>query len=325
VASVGRGGESMRVVTRSVALSAVVLLGSLVPVVVLSTGPASAKPTKNAVGSALWCKHHPHTTNPLCAAGTGTGSGTGGTGPAAMTVTVSPSGTADPLVETGMSEIRAVVQVETSPSLAGDLVNIDSSQLAAACGGAILFGSQQPGAIYSSSGVQLVLDADGNATVSLYGLDCAPGTSVIEADLTVAPFTSAIGSVIALPPSVTPAGVAGSPAGEVETGNSTASGDSFVYAVFIVETDPVYAEQPVEIDSPQLTDRCLLGSTWISNGGSFTGPIATATLDDDGNATFAFSGESCAAGPSAVIADILAGLHSTYVTTYTIAAPAPTI
>jgi hypothetical protein len=48
-------------------------------------------------------------------------------------------------------------------------------------------------------------------------------------------------------------------------------------------------------------------------------------LDNDGNATFAFSGESCAAGPSAVIADVLAGIHSTYVTTYTIAAPAPTI
>jgi hypothetical protein len=324
----------MRVVTRSVALSAVVLLGSLAPAVLAPAvlapaAVASAPPTRNAVGSALWCKHHPHTTNPLCAAGSGSGSGsgsgTGGTGPPAMTVTVSPSGSADPLVETGMSEIRAVVQVETSPSLAGAVVSIDSSQLAAACGGAILFGSQQPGATYSSSGVQLVLDADGNATVSLYGLDCAPGTSVIEADLTVAPFTSALGSVIAAPPSVTPAGVAGSPAAEVETGNSTASGDSFVYAVFSVETDPVYAEQSVEIDSPQLNNRCLLGSTWISNGGSFTGPIATATLDDDGNATFAFSGESCAAGPSTVIADILAGLHSTYVTTYTVAAPAPTI
>ena len=87
-----------------------------------------------------------------------------------MTVTVSPD-----LIETGQSEIYAVVQVETSASFAGDVVNIESSQLAAACGGAVLFGSLQPGASYTPDSVEAALDDDGNVTVSLYGIDCAPG------------------------------------------------------------------------------------------------------------------------------------------------------
>ena len=48
-------------------------------------------------------------------------------------------------------------------------------------------------------------------------------------------------------------------------------------------------------------------------------------LDDDGNATFVFKGSSCAAGPSAVIADVQAGSHPTYVTTFTVAPPAVTL
>jgi hypothetical protein len=283
------------------------------------SGIASAK-AKNPKGSPAWCHNHPKSKLAACKK-SGGGGGTGGPNPPAITVAVSPN----PLVETGQSEIRAVVEVETSPSFSDDVVNIDSSQLAAACGGAILFGSQQPGAVYGPDSVQVFLDADGNATVSLYAIDCAPGPSVIEADLTVAPFLTALTTLNALPPAVTPVGVTGFPPNEVETGNTPISGDSFVYSVFYVEVDPVYAEQTVEITSPQLTGRCLRGSTWVSNNGSFAGPTATAIVDDDGNAVFAFSGESCAAGPSAVIADVLAGTHPTYTTTYSIQAPAPTI
>ena len=54
-------------------------------------------------------KHHHH------GGGGSTGGGTGGP-PALITVRVSPN----PLVETGQSEIHAVIEVETSPSFAGD-------------------------------------------------------------------------------------------------------------------------------------------------------------------------------------------------------------
>jgi hypothetical protein len=138
---------------------------------------------------------------------------------------------------------------------------------------------------------------------------------------------------------VTPSGVFGYPAtsgtvttGEVETGDTTASGDSDVYAVFYVETDPVYAEQGVELSSSELESRC--GGGWnlssfttapVSSTTGTAGPPETSILDDDGNAVFLFLGVSCAAGPSAVIADVLAGTHPTYTTTFTINAPAPTI
>ena len=233
-----------------------------------------------------------------------------------LAVTVSPN----PLVETGQSEVHAVVQVEACPSFAGDKVNIDTSQLATSCA-TVAFGTLQPGTHPATDSIQVVLDDDGNVTVSLTGFNCAPGSSVIEADLTAAPYLTALTTLIAQPPIVTPTGVVGYPANEVETGDTTASGHSDVYAVFYVETDPVYAETTVEISSAQLAGRCLGGVTWTSNQGTFTGATATATLDDDGNAVFAFSGASCAAGTSTVIADVLAGTHVTYTSTYTIQPP----
>ena len=546
-----------------------------------------------------------------CHGGSGAGGGSGGPAPT-IVVTAGP----DPLVETGASEVRAVIQVETTPSLAGDVVLIDSSQLAASCSGGITFGTLQSAAPHSADSVQVALDDDGNVTVSVDGLNCAPGTDVIEADLTVAPFYTAVGTLDALPPDVTPAGVTGDPANEVETNdaggtatvydstppgpgtttgnipsvgfqatqaselgnqitfsspgstlhsvvvtmssfaclNETApgwyppgtggecdtpgftsgvaynaggaceytapycAGDTFsepitlniynvaagnavgtlltsvtqtfnipyrpptdnidcngalqgdwfdpvagscntglannitfnvpaivlpanviwsvvyntsqygpspygtlpcestlqgcpydslnvglndingpsvgsdplpgtiywntatagdycvpsgpsfrldtygpnpdscwsdgtntsapynpyyvpavqfnagiagsvsdVYTVFTVEVDPAYAEQTVEIDSSQLADRCLQGVTWTSNMGTFTGATATATIDNDGNASFSFTGASCAPGESAVIADVLAGSHPTYTSMYTTLPPEPTI
>jgi uncharacterized repeat protein (TIGR01451 family) len=116
----------------------------------------------------------------------------------------------------------------------------------------------------------------------------------------------------------------------VETGNSPGSGESDVYTIFSVETSPVYAEQTVEISSPELENRCGEGWRWEPGDGvpinqTSGTTVATGTIDDDGNATFVFKGASCAAGPSTVIADIDAGTHPTYTTTYTVASPVPTL
>ena len=128
------------------------------------------------------------------------------------------------------------------------------------------------------------------------------GSSLVEADLTVAPFYTATTTLEALPPQVTPEGVTGYPNNEVETGDTPSSGDSNVYAIFYVETNPVYAEQPVEIASPQLEARCIQGWRWEPEGGVVvfgTGVNQNppqSTLDDDGNAVFVFKEASCAAG-----------------------------
>jgi len=264
-----------------------------------------------------------------------------------ITVTVDPN----PLVETGQSEVHAVIQVETSPSFAGDEVNIDSSQLSSSCEGVRYENLQDGGTTANpnetSDRIDAVLDDDGNATVVVEAWDCAPGTSVVEADLEVAPFYTALTTLVTLPPAVTPEGVTGYPQisgvpSEVETGDTSTSGDSNVYAVFYVETNPVYAEQTVEISSSQLEGRCIRGWRWepgnprgqgtgpgysgdINGVGVNNGDRASTILDEDGNATFTFKGTSCAAGPSQVIADVLAGTHQTYVSTFTVDPPAPTI
>jgi hypothetical protein len=320
---------------RMTALTVVIAM----PVLGMS-GIASAK-TKATKGSAAWCAKHAK--RAVCSTAAGGGSGSGGsTGTApAITVTASPN----PLVETGQSEVHAIIQVQTSPSFAGDAVNIDSSQLSASCNGGIEFENLQSGSTVdaphtSRNQIDAILDDDGNATVVVDGVDCAPGTSVIEADLEVAPFITALTTLVVLPPAVTPEGVTGYPAlsgvsQEIETGDTSASGDSNIYAVFYVETSPVYAEQTVEINSAQLDSRCIEGWRWepgnalgVGLGAGYSDPvfsplttIPSTILDDDGNAVFVFKGISCASGPSEVIADVMAGTHPTYTTTFTVNPP----
>ncbi len=235
-----------------------------------------------------------------------------------ISVTVSPN----PLIETGDSEIHGVVQVEACTKFANEKVEIDSTQLTNTCQ-SLSFGTLQSG-VPPGNPIQVTLDNDGNATVTVTGIDCAPGQSLIEADLVAAPYLTTTTILSALPPAVTTASVVGYPADEVETGDSPASGVSDVYAVFYVETDPVYAGTTVDIDSAQLFDSCLGGVTWTSNQGTSTVATATAILDDDGNAVFVFTGAQCAPGSSAVIADAVAGTHTTYTTTYTVLPPTVT-
>jgi len=301
-------------------------------------GVASAK-TKAAPN----CTKHPNRAKCL---GSTKGGGTGGTPPPTTNIIVTAS--PNPLVETGQSEIHAVIQVETLASFAGDVVSISSSQLVSSCL-AVSFEDVQHGLPphFNFDETTVVLDDDGNATVVVDAIDCAPGTSLIVADLEQAPYLTALTELVANPPVPTTAGVTGYPAAEVETGDTSfgrngPSGNSDVYAVFYVEDNPVYAEQTVEIGSSQLEARC--GEGWRWEAGNFgttvfnnpgppafdtpgpnTGPEAQTTLDDDGNAVFVFKGISCAAGDSLVIADVLAGTHDTFYTTFTITAPEPTI
>lgn len=327
---------------RLVALSVVVSM----PLLGLS-GIASAKASK---GSVAWCAAHPAKQHKAVCAGAAGSGGATGPGTAPIVVTVSPN----PLVETGQSEIKAIIQVETSPSFAGDLVDISSSQLLASCMGGVQYESLQGGSTAGprrvNNSIAVVLDDDGNATVNTEStFDCAPGSDQIEASLEAAPYYTALTTLVATPPVVTAPGVTGYPNAEVETGDTNfgpngGSGNSDVYAVFYVETSPLYAEQPVEISSAELESSCGQGWRWEpGNGGtpdSFadgftgdvnggpgpnTGPLPTAILDDDGNAAFFFDGASCAAGTWDVIADVRAGTHPTYLTTFTVTAPKPTI
>ncbi len=232
------------------------------------------------------------------------------------------------------SQVHDVIEVETSPAYADDPVNIDSQQLENSCLGGITFETLQQGSTRAPrtglNSITTYLDDDGNVTVVVDGQDCSAGTDLIEADLIDAPYLTATTELTVLPPNVTAPGVSAYPSSEVETGNSPDSGNSDVYTVFYVETDPVYADQPVEISSAQLDNRCGQGWRWEPGVGApinqASGTIdATGTLDNDGNAVFVFKGASCAPGTSTVVADVDAGTHPTYTTSFTVGAPAVTL
>jgi hypothetical protein len=253
-------------------------------------------------------KHHHH---PKGGGGTSTGSGS-----AAPEITVSALGN--------------VVQVEANPAFAGDAVNISSSQLQASCGGTIVFFSGRTGTLVPSlDNITTVLDNDGNATVFVInptGDLCAPGDNVVEASLTVAPFLTALTDLVNYPDVVTPPGVFAFPDPEVETGDTATSGDSNVYADFAVETSPVYAEGFAEISDAQLASSCIGGAFWLTNAGpvSASSPV-TVMISDTGNAGVLFFGISCAATTTTIIADVLSHGGPTYVGSYTVLPPAPTI
>jgi hypothetical protein len=225
-------------------------------------------------------------------------------------VTASPN----PLIETGISEIHAVIQVEARVAYAGMTVEIESHQLNFAC--AATYFSQNSGLTPSVSfGLNtpalVTLDNDGNATVELDAYNCAPNKYLIEADLVAAPYYTAVTELRVKPPHTTAHGLTGYPNPEVETGDGTVTGSN-VYAVFYAEMPTVYADAPVAISSSELQDRCKSGFQWeAGNTGyppvvSTTGGVTT-TLDNDGNAVFIFQGIACTPGKSTVTADLVSG------------------
>jgi hypothetical protein len=289
-------------------------VAAILPVFGLS---AMASAAKAKAGPS--CAKHPHRAK--CA--TGGGGGTGGTGgtPPNIIVSVSP----DPVQESGTSEVSAMVQVEALPIFAGQTINVSSQQLAGDCSSLVW---SHIGLVQSTgAGISgVVLDNDGNATVWVLGENCAPGPNLIEADLNGAPYTTATATLTALPPAPTPEPtITGAPNPEVETGDGgPADEESQVYATFLIEENPVYAEQTVEVESSQLFNRCGVDRFWsVGNTATFA-PTATVVLDNDGNAVVNFFGISCAAGESTVTADLTVGTHDTFSTTYTIKPPAVT-
>ena len=293
-------------------------------VLALSLGVVAPVAPMASASAAVTHHHHRHHHK---GSGGGTGAPGGGTGPAAGSPQLLVSVAPNPVVEMD-GDVFFVVQVEASPILEGDSIDIAANQLQNSCVG-IQYESVQVG-----GGVTPIvdfLDDDGNATIIIEGTDCAPGDSLISVDLIGAPYLTATATLVIDPPAVTPPGLTAFPNPEVETGNSPTSGDSDVYLVFQIETSAVYAEDTVDLNATQLEERCLQAWRFEPAGGTpvvgvgVTGPTPVAILDNDGNAVVAFFGLSCAAGESTVTADLIGGAKTTYSATVTVSPPAVTI
>jgi hypothetical protein len=279
---------------------AVALAAAILPIVGLSAGQAVAKPKPKAAPQIL--------------------------------VTCSPN----PVVETATSNVDVVCQVEANPTFAGKAVTISSTQFASHCVGSVEFETFVTSSF--ASFITLTLDNDGNATLLVIGTNCAPGSAIVTADVDSPPFSTAITKLIITPPQVTPPGVKGFPANEVEVGDggpaAPGAGNnaaSEVDAIFYIETNPVFAEQTATLTSDQLVERCGGGFFYLASfdtvlafGAPRTGVVVSGTIDNDGNLVFEFQGSSCAAGKSTVIADVQSN-GPTYSTQFDIMPPAVTI
>ena len=307
----------VRTPRRLIALTVVISLPLLGLAGVAGVASAAAK------GSPKWCASHAKAAKKTPACQTSGGGGTGGPPPVTeIQVTASP----DPLIEAGVSEIFTNIEVEAQPAFAGDSVFVYSQQLVNSCADVYFYENEgSTTSVDQGDSATVTLDNDGNATLQVFGYECAPGSSLIEADLVNAPYYTATTEIIAQPPNVITPGLTGFPTPAVEVGDGTLTGSN-VYAIFYFDDNPVYAETPVEISSAQLEDRCLGGFDWgAGNDGSPTLNGAETTLDNDGNAVFAFQGISCAPGTSTIVGDLVGGTHDTFTTNFTITAPTPTV
>jgi hypothetical protein len=113
----------------------------------------------------------------------------------------SPAPTAN-IVATAGAEVHVVLQVHTNASLANDPILISSSQLVSRCS-SVTYETLQGGSTSSPrtspDQITVILDDDGNTAVTVDAVNCAPGPSTVEADLTVAPYYTATPSSPSVP------------------------------------------------------------------------------------------------------------------------------
>jgi hypothetical protein len=277
----------------------------------------------------------------LCAAAAGLliAAGLATSAMAAMAANAAPAGEQAPtcvvnaspttFIEGGLapqaSSVAFILTVGCAPTFSAQAVEIHTPQLSNACQGGLSWYSATT-TIASGSGANfdVRLDDDGNATaVVLGGPSCAASWDLIEADLTVAPYTTATTQVQIAPPRDTQPGVWAFPASEVEDATT-----SSVATVFYVAFPSVYAEHEIEISDAELYDSCAGHITWIlPNTTSLTyGKSVTTTLDDNGNAfVVAQAGPSCAPGSTLVQADLVGPPYTTLTTQFTVLSPRVTV
>ncbi len=229
------------------------------------------------------------------------------------------------------SSVADIIEVECEEVYAEQHVRISANELYSRCDRSLYwrtpYGHEGPGFTTGPS-FSVELDNDGNATaIVLGGPSCAAGESLIAAHLEVAPFTTATTSFTVLPPRPTEPGVFATPENKVE-------GETYsdVATIVQVEFPPVFAEEPVNVNSNEFYSRChnspKTEAIIMGNSGH---PVVVPNLeegslflDNDGNAFAVLVGNSsCASGTSLIEASLENAPYTTYTTDFTIEPPQP--
>jgi hypothetical protein len=225
------------------------------------------------------------------------------------------------------SSITDIVEVECDPTYAGTLVEFASQELVDRCHG-ILWTSTTIGATLepSANTITVPLDNDGAATVALLPSGpCAPGESLITADLLSPPNTTVATGFTILPPRPTTEGVYVTPSSAVESDTS-----SSVATIIQVEFPPEFAEDLVSINLRQLYAKCRFPHIWWFSPDSEnwvrSQSFYTVMLDNDGTAFALVIGtQSCSAGKVLVEASLEEAPYTTLKTEFEIKPPEPTL
>ena len=274
----------------------------------------------------------------MLAAGLATPAMASGSAPAAQAQNYPPtcivSAAPSKFIETGegsqASSVVFIITVECQPTYSEQTVEIRSPQLSNACQGHLSWYSPTPATeastpIPTADTFDVTLDNDGNATAVVWGgPSCAASTALIEADLTVAPFTTATTAVVIAPPITTKPGVFAFPGAEVEDATT-----SSVAVIFYAEFPDMYSERHVQFSDAQLYDQCGGRIVWLGADGRVIqegGKSVTTTLDNNGNAfVVALAGPSCATGTSLIEADLVGPPYITLTNSFTVLSPRPTV
>jgi len=241
-------------------------------------------------------------------------------------VSVSPNYFIEAGLETQHSSVAFIITVECQPTFSEQYVEIHTPQLYNACQGQLRWYNPTTTAVVADSeDFEIQLDDDGNATaIVLGGPSCAASWDLIEADLTVAPYTTVTTQAQITAPTDTRPGVFAFPARAVEDAIT-----SSVATIFYVEFPSVYSEHEVEISDAELYNSCTGHRiTWIlPNSTTFTyGESVTTTLDNNGNAfVVALAGPSCASGNTLVQAELVGPPYTTLTTQFTVLSPRVTV
>jgi hypothetical protein len=238
--------------------------------------------------------------------------------------------------EFGASATAAdIIEVECDPTVygTGSPMRVTDFQLFSRCK-TLTWIVPNPFSRTTGPGVEVRLDADGNATVAVVaGPGCQVGETLVSAHMLLEPFETFTTPFTVLPPVPTTPGVFALPNHQVEDAFSSG------FATIIQAEFKQGSEKFVRIGSEELFARCRVGPKlrWFEEIGppgdgaalvevAGLPELTKVQLDNDGNAfVIAVGDSSCAEGPSLIEADLESKPFTTFTTEFNVEAPRPTI
>ena len=209
--------------------------------------------------------------------------------------------------------IAAVIEVSCEGALAGSTVVVAANELRSRCRNHLSWVLPYPYESISAQTVEVRLDASADATVAVFGDECAAGESTVAAHLQEEPFYTATTSFDVLSPREAEGAGEGAVHATPETEVPNFAHTS-IATVVSVAYEPGLANQRVEVTSQELYSRCEHNLVWVGPGGSVLGSGVASSevqLDYEGRAWVAALAGECAAGESLISAKLEASPFST--------------